>query len=510
MKTRIYFTSIFILLFLLTGCRTPKSISISIKDPDYWPTNGFQSSSPEAQGMDSSLLADMLEEINTNQTHIHSILVIRNGYLVTEAYFHPYTRDTKSQIQSVTKSVIGALVGISVKDGLIKDEHGTLLSFFPNRMVANPSQNKDSIQLEHLLTMSSGFPCQEFTDSGQTMEQTAGWVQFMLDMPVDNPPGKSFGYCDGNPHLLSAIIEITTGMTAREYANQKLFAPLGIPEVKEADWWADPQGFSDGGYGLFLTPLDLAKIGFLYLHNGMWNNQQVLSKNWVSASTTPYIQKPEGPWYGYLWTIYPEAGHYAALGLGGQQIHVFPSENLVVVTTAELETFMEAPEIEHMLTDYILASIKSSSALPENQAGATRLKSAVQFATNPIQDVPQLPPTAYEISGKMYTLEQNPNGWENLAFTFEPGSRVAMVTVNNDPNQEEIGLDNIYRLGKSTPNHMMRGRWTDDHTFIIDYVLLDGYSGTTQIQFSFIENNLEANIQQLIFKGQPTSIKGSR
>ena len=99
MKTRILCSFIFLLSTLLASCASSKSVSVAVKDPAYWPTNGFQSSSPEAQGMDSSLLAQMIEEINTKQTQIHSILVIRNGYLVTEAYFHPYARDYKSQIQ---------------------------------------------------------------------------------------------------------------------------------------------------------------------------------------------------------------------------------------------------------------------------------------------------------------------------------------------------------------------------------------------------------------------------
>jgi CubicO group peptidase (beta-lactamase class C family) len=507
MKIRSFFFTIFILSALLAGCANSKALSMRIEEPDYWPTHNWQVSSPEAQGMDSTLLAQMLEEISTNQTQIHSILVIRNGYLVTEAYFHPYIRDTKVHIQSVTKSVVGALVGIAVGDGIIRDEKASLLSFFPDRRYENPSQNKDSIRLEHLLSMSSGFPCQEFTASGQMMEQTAGWVQFMLDLPVETPPGATFGYCDGNPHLLSAVLEKVSGMTARQYANQNLFTPLGIPQVDQADWWADPQGYSDGGYGLFLRPIDLAKLGFLYLHNGEWDGRQILPIKWVAASTTPYIQKPEGPWYGYLWTVYPEAGHYAALGLGGQQIHVFPSKNLVVVVTAELETFMEAPEIEHLLNEHILASVKSDAAIAENQEAVSRLQLALQAVANPIQTVPDLPPIAGEISGQTYYLDENPYGWEEISLSFEPGSAVARVTTDGNYDiEEEIGLDNIYRLG----NHMMRGRWEDGRTFVIDWYPVESNSGTYQIQAKFGSTDIELSVQPRIFQGQPMIIKGSK
>jgi CubicO group peptidase (beta-lactamase class C family) len=500
-------------LVTLAGCASPKSIFVQVPEPDYWPTTDWKSStSPEAQGMDSGLLAQMLEDISANKTGIHSVLVIRNGYMVTEAYFHPYTRDTKMQIQSVTKSVIGALVGIAVKEGNIKSANEKLISFFPDRTSANPSQNKDSIRLKHLLSMSSGFPCQEFINSGQSMEQASSWVQFMLDLPVDTPPGKTFSYCDGNPHLLSAIIKNTTGMNAREFANQKLFKPLGIPAVETPYWPADAEGFSYGGYGLYLRPVDLAKLALLYLQDGKWEGKQILPAGWVADSTRQYVQKPEGPGYGYLWTVYPESGRYSALGMAGQQIHVYPSKNLIVVVTAELETYMEAPEIERLLNKFILPAIQSDASLAENPGNLARLKAAEEVAANPIQPVPALPPIASEISGKLYTLEENPVGWQTIVVFFEPGANVAQVTTNGSENLDDIGLDNLYRRATLlTDQYMMRGRWVDHQTFAVEWTPLPlGNNGTSDIRLNYSGDNLEIKIQSLIFDGEPTVIQGSK
>jgi len=235
------------LILLSAGCAPSKSISIQVPEPDYWPTSGWKSSTPEAQGMDSAQLAEMLEEISINETSIHSVLVIRNGYVVTEAYFHPYTRDTKMHIQSVTKSVIGMLVGKAIADGYLKNDDEKLLDFYPNRIFANPSRQKSSIRLKHLLSMSSGLDCAEFSASGPGMEQSSGWVQFMLDLPMIESPGKAFGYCNGNAHLLSSILEKSTGMNTREYANQELFELLGIQPAEEADWGSDPQKITLAG-----------------------------------------------------------------------------------------------------------------------------------------------------------------------------------------------------------------------------------------------------------------------
>lgn len=503
------------LMMFITSCTPLKPSIVQKSGPDYWPTTEWKTSTPEAQGMDSELLAKMLEEISAKNTRIHSVLVVRNGYMVTEAYFHPYTRDTKTHVQSVTKSVIGALVGVAIQKGFLRSEDEKLLSFFPSRFYANHSENKASISLKHLLSMTSGFPCQEFSDSGQTMEGTSGWVQYMLDLPVATPPGKTFGYCDGNPHLLSAILEKKTGMNTREFANQELFASLGIPGVKASDWWTDPQGFSDGGYGLHLRSVDLAKFAYLYLQNGKWDSQQILPERWVADSTIQYVQKPEGPGYGYLWTVYPttdQPDHYAALGLGGQQIHIYPSKNLAVIVTAELETFMEAPEIERMLNEFILPAIKSDTVLGESPQGATRLQKAVETAASPVRTVPTLPAIAGEISGKLYTLEENPNGWKKIVLIFDPGTNIARVSTTGDNDFEQIGLDNMYRKASVTENpYMLRGHWVDDHTFLVEWIALPlGNNDSLNIQLKYTGKNIEISMQEPTFPRTHTIIKGTQ
>ena len=514
MTTKSLVGILLILALVITGCTPFKAASFRTSEPDYWPTAGWQNSPPEAQGMDSELLAQMLEEISANNTRIHSVLIVRNGYMVTEAYFHPYTRATKMHVQSITKSVIGALLGIAIEEGYIKSENQKRLSFFPDREFANPGKNKDEIRLKHLLSMSSGFPCQEFSESGQSMEQTSDWVQFMLDLPVDASPGTTFGYCNGNPHLLSAIIQEKTGMITREFANQKLFKPLGIPVVEERDWETDPEGFSNGGYGLFLRPADLAKFAFLYLQDGKWEDGQILPKRWVADSTVQSVQKPEGPGYGYLWTVYPQSNyvdHYAALGLAGQQIHIYPSRNLIVIVTAELEAYAEATEIERMLNEFILPAIQSDSALPDNPEAVSHLQAAVETARNPVKSVAQLPAIANEVSGKLYRLEENPNDWKTFVIIFEPGANTARVSTNEYNDLDEIGLDNIYRRAAlSQDQYMMRGHWVDDHTFLIDFVALPlGNNLTYNIQLKYSDKDIEISIEQPIFAGEPMIIKGT-
>ena len=516
MTSRAFLGILLILILFTTGCTSTKSIAIQVPEPHYWPTAGWQNTAPEAQGMDSVLLAQMLEDISANETSIYSVLVIRNGYLVTEAYFHPYTRNTKMHIQSVTKSVIGMLVGRAITSEYIKDADVKLSEFYKVDLFENPDKQKNSIQLKHLLSMSSGLDCQEFSGSGPSMEQTDAWVKFMLDRPMVAGPGETFGYCNGNAHLLSAIVEKSTGMSAREFANLELFKYLGISSVAESDWWSDPQGITTGGYGLHLRPVDMAKLAFLSLHRGQWEDMQLIDPQWVDDSTTQQVQKEDGSGYGYLWTVYPEAGHYAALGLGGQQIHAYPAKNLIVVVTASLESYAEAPEIEKILNEYILPAVKSDSPLAANPDGFSQLTYAIEMAANPARPVPSLPATALDVSGRPYTFGDNPFGWKTLEFVFEPQEEVAQIILDGVPVQ--LGLDNVYRSSETAQGYEMlsRGRWVDESTFVIDYpyplsgMMVLGDLGESEFQFRFTTDKLEVTVEQLVFGGEPIVIEGTR
>jgi CubicO group peptidase (beta-lactamase class C family) len=513
MTSKVFFCIVLIMVFFTTGCASTVLSPIQMPDPE---PSGWQYAAPETQGMDSELLAEMLEDISAHQTNIYSVLVIRNGQMVTEAYFHPYTRETKMHIQSVTKSVIGMLVGKAIGDGTIQSVDTMLLDYYPNNFYLNPSEEKEAIRLKHLLAMASGLDCQEFTGSGPVMEQSAAWVQFMLNLPMAAAPGEVFGYCNGNAHLLSSILSKTTGLSAREYANQELFHPLGIPAVEEADWGSDPQGITFGGYGLYLRPIDLAKLAQLYLDQGQWEGQQVIPAQWVLDSTKATIQKEDGSGYGYLWTVYPGDDHYAALGLGGQQIHLFPGKNLAVIVTASLESYAEAPEIEKLLADYILPAVQSDAPLAANPEGYSRLQTAVERAANPVEPVAPLPDTTRAISNQTYTFGENMFGWQKLRFVFKPKSDTAQLLLNDFPALE-IGMDNLYRLSHSDVlgDLLLRGHWENEATFVIDYPYPWGGTtlgeiGKVEYRLIFSGDSLDVKVSQTVFGGDPVTFTGTK
>ena len=332
--------------------------------------------------MDSDLLSEMLMKIQEQNYEIDSVTIVRNGYMVADVRIYPFSLSEKHNIYSCIKSVVSALIGIAIDQGHIEGLQQPVLSFFPQRAIADREAYKEAMTLEHLLTMTTGFKCQDsyvYRWSGlNQMRESEDWVQFVLDLPMEGEPGVRFEYCNGSSFLLSAIIQETTGMSANEFAEEHLFSPLGISDV---DWSANPQGISVGYSDLRMHPHDMAKIGYLYLNDGWWDGKQIVSSEWVKASTSKYISATLEDGYGYQWWV-DGSGVYLALGYGGQFIFVIPEKAMVVVFTSSLEdSDFYVPQT--LLDEFIIPAAIGSSALPVNPEGLTLLESLIAELTNP-------------------------------------------------------------------------------------------------------------------------------
>jgi CubicO group peptidase (beta-lactamase class C family) len=478
----------FMLIAFLAGCAPSHPTS---NPPAYWPTDRWQSTAPEEQGMDSEKLAQMVEHIQQEKLDLHSLLIIRNGYLVSELYVYPYSAGQVHEIMSVTKSVISMLVGMAIEKGYIKDVHQPVLNLLPDQGFANLDKMKKALTLEDFLTMTSGLDCHESPAPGEPfMQMSENWVQFMLDLPMAAQPGTKFNYCTGAIELLSAILQKATGMSAREFANQNLFEPIGIGPIPEERWPSDPQGVTIGGYGLSLTSTEMAKLGYLFLNQGHWDGKTIVPAKWVAMSTASHANQGDKKEYGYLWWVDPQGKWYAALGRGGQHVFVYPAENLVVVFTAGLPYTNDADLIplQELLDQYILPAVKSDQPLPANSESLARLEAGIHLLSQSQRMTPlPLPMIATEISGKTYTLEDNPFGWHTMSFTFREGAQEMQVTLDGT-GQINIGLDNLYRLlsiEDSTFPQGFRGHWENQNTFVVEEIVLGQMAQTiSRIHFS--------------------------
>ncbi len=352
-----------------TSTLTPSSTPAEATQEQVW-----QSSSPEAQGMDSNVLVELLKSIENLSIDVHGLVVARNGSVVLEASVFPFSiyPDSRHNVYSCTKSVISILIGIAIDKGYIEGVDEPILNFFPERSVANLDARKESMTLEHLLTMATGLDCRDsylYSWEGlHQMRSSSDWAQYVLDLPMVEDPGTRFEYCNGSSMLLSAILQQTTGVSAFEFAMRHLFSPLGINNVV---WPSNSQAISIGYSELELRPEDMAKIGHLYLSGGVWDGERIVSMEWVQVSTRKYIGATLQEGYGYQWWV-DDSGIFMGLGYGGQYLIVAPEEDLVVVFVSDLdEQDFYVPE--QLFNRFILPSIKSDEPLPEDPRAATLL-----------------------------------------------------------------------------------------------------------------------------------------
>ena len=333
---KIYLLSCFLLLI---GCGGSSNIVATYEVPEK--TNDGWNVSPASEvGLDIDILSTLSNSLQTNQyPGTDSFLVVKNGLLVQELYFNNYNRNKVHDLRSATKSITSALVGIAIDQGVIENvNQAALASISGYTEIDNWDDRKNNIKIKHLLTMSSGLACDDsdFSSAGneEYMYRQQDWVKFILDLQQTSKPGNKWAYCTGGVVSLGAIIEDSSGLQTEDFATQYLFEPLGISNYH---WEFTPTGRVDTGGHIHMTPRDMAKIGQLFLQQGLWNGQTLISKQWVAESTTVQILTNQGYHYGYLWWRGRIDSHdfYYAGGNGGQFITIMPSLNMVVVSTAQ-------------------------------------------------------------------------------------------------------------------------------------------------------------------------------
>jgi len=329
----------------------------------YWPTFEWNEVTPESQGLDSNSISRMFDYIEEGSQDVHSVIIVRNGYLLTEKYLYDsQLRDTKTYDggstlhaqYSVTKSLTALLIGIAIEEGYLSNINQTLYEFFAD--IWNPSftdstQKKD-ITIEQLLTMNAGFI--GFFNSAYPGSSTAfdDCIEWALDdLPLVFTPGESggFAYSNDGPNLLSGIISNVTGQSSADFAQEYLFDHMGITE-EDWDWWGDNNGISFGGYGFECSPQVQAKLGILCLNDGNWNGIQLIPSNWVREATSfktsgRWVYSPSNNYFNYGYLFYTNDSintnndlhmGYHASGAYGQVIFIVPEYNLVAAFTGSL------------------------------------------------------------------------------------------------------------------------------------------------------------------------------
>ena len=352
-----------VLLVACAGCN---------KEPQESPFEPFawETSTPGEEGMDPQLL-DSAFILAFEYGFVDGLLIIRNSKIVAEAYYNGFTAEQPHNIMSVSKSMLSAITGLVLNGPYGLDLEDRMLDYFPQYMSDQLDPRKQDITIEHLLTMRMGIEGEAYNNYSVYAElySSENWIKSTIEYSLVNDPGEKMKYNTFITHLLSGVITEATGQGTDEFADSYLFSAMGI----DIDSWEkDPQGISFGGNSMQVTPREMAAFGLLYLQKGMLRGKRILPEEWVEHSLSPstdFAHPNEwGSWKNYnyasLWWLgqFSEQDSFMGYGYGGQFVIVFPTLDLIVVSTAWNNVPPETTTIQEwaifdLVNQYILSSI---------------------------------------------------------------------------------------------------------------------------------------------------------
>ena len=460
-----------------------------------WPTD-----TPEHQGISSGQIKRVFETLRRERVGLHSLLVVRKGKLVFEAYAYPFTSNNRHDLASCTKTVTATLVGIAKDDGAIKGVDQSVVSFFPARTIARLDDAKKAVRIEDLLTMRSGFVHINEAIFQMQLFQSADWVKFCLDMPVNaDATARKFQYFNGNSHLLSAIVHGVTSKSTDDFAKEKLFGPMGIDSF---EWPRDPQGVPWGWGDLRLRPRDMAKLGQLFLDHGQWRGQRIVSTEWIEEMIKPRTETGRKYFTQYGYQIWRAGNSIQFRGRGGQRIAIFPEQDLVIVATTGTDDARE------VFLDQAIADL-ASSALPAGEAAVVNGGEAEQLAKElvlwtkpPVAVAPsKAPNVAMKLLGHPIRLTKNlyveqleltmkSEAEGELKLTFSP-------ILGTPPLKILVGFDGVTRLspGRHGEPAACVGHW-EGAKLLLDFDEL-GNINHWNIDLEFLGDELLLTMKEL-------------
>jgi len=324
--------NIAIMTGFLTFSSCLKDESLNLRFIDYMPVDlddGWIISTPESEGMDSSILENLYHNSFQDKKYptLKALLIVRNGKLVSEAYLKdPDDIYRLHNLMSATKSITSLAVGIALDHGIIQSLDTTVYHYLSEYF--DPDVKKREITIRQVLTMETGLDFDDDVHASELINHRGSSLEYVLHKKLVFDPGTDWYYGNGNPQLISGIIQKASGLSLAEFIDKNLFKPLGINDYQ---WESLHDGLTYGAQGLWLKVRDMAKIGWLMASTGLCKDSIIVSEDWIKRST---VNQSEYQNYGYYWYPIEDIAFYAS-GHGGQIIYVYPDKKLVVVMISD-------------------------------------------------------------------------------------------------------------------------------------------------------------------------------
>jgi CubicO group peptidase (beta-lactamase class C family) len=457
-----------------------------------WPTKEWQTSAPEEQGMDAASLAQLVNFVGIYKQD--SLLIVRHGKIVVDAYYAPYAPNVRHDLRSVTKSFIGTLTGIEVQQSLLDSVDHPVVDLFADKHISNVDDAKKAMTVQNMLDMTSGIAWSEdaYTPDETIirMHNAPDITEFVLSQPMSDPPGARFYYNGGNPYVLSALITKKAGRDALDFARDELFKPLGISSVRWGEADVRASRTEKAAFIWLPTTWRSSAISTSTTALGMASRSYPRRGSIVDRARQGPVTAKDGFHYGNLWWSLPEHGAFMARGRHSQVILVLPKLDIVAVMTGALRDGY-VPTTD--LIDGIAGAIKSDGSLPLDPAADSLLAASIQKAAteqpSPVGSTPEL---AKLISGKSYRLNDNDLHVKTFSLNLvgaDPSWEITTVTERLDRPTARyggaIGLDGLFRKSSARYGvNAVKGSWLDDHTFEVERRIL-GHGETQKWTLAF-------------------------
>ncbi|NOU87481.1 serine hydrolase [Paenibacillus sp. LMG 31460] len=448
-------------------------------------------SQPERQGIASSSITRLLQELQDRSLELHSFMLVRHGHVVSEGWWTPYLPERPHMLFSLTKSFTSTAIGLLVGEGRVSLDD-QVISFFPEDTPPEVTPNLAAMTIRHLLMMGTGHA----EDTSGKMQSTDNWVNNFLQLPVEHEPGTHFVYNSGATYMLSAILQKVTNQSLLEYLQPRLLEPL---DIQGATSESCPRGIHIGGWGMKIKTEDIAKFGQLYLQKGQWDGDQLIPESWVEEATTKQISNDSSTnndWsqgYGYqFWRC--RHGAYRGDGAFGQFCVVLPEQDVVIAITSGVNNMQNVLDT---IWEHLLPALKSEE-LPED-------KESSELLTQVLHGLRLEPPRVLlsstletSISGIEFELEENEEQIKTLSIDFTEDS--ANVSIENNTGKHTVYFgrnewyEGTYTLHMRQKNVAVgSATWQDTNTLLLTLRYVEApfcvtlkcsfYEGSIQLQF---------------------------
>lgn len=438
---------------------------------------------PEEVGVDSHEIKGFLHDCDRMGLNMHSFMLIRHGKVAAECSWAPYSTEIPHTMFSFSKAVTGMAIGLAVTEGLIKLED-KVSKYFPSEGIVKDLKIKtknDLITIYDLIIHRSGKNI-SIANNAEKNE----WLQNWLNAPFKNDPGDKFHYLSENIYMLSRIVTKASGESLTDYLTPRLFEPLGITPPY---WEKDHNGFDAGGWGAFLTPEDMGKIGMCYLNNGKFGDKQIFSEEWVKLATSVHLDKVPSVFnkntaYGFQLFIYPEKEIFSFNGLYTQFDVMFKKDDAVFVCTAgepQEDIFMKTlwKHFPAAFKDDIKPDEKAYNELLEYEKKMADRKPPMALRKPDMEakingrniSTTQKGTASILGTGNLFMLSHRAGQIDSFRFDFDEDElKVSFVEKNSDRNEIPVGLDGEYKFSEIVLSGIKIpvasfGTWLDATTF---------------------------------------------